>query len=83
MSKGNVSEPLSSRYKTGETVPLLRSIIVPGGVGVTQLADFEDHLFHVVAVGANLEFTHLSNKLGLRWVSLCSAQYLKRRIKVF
>jgi hypothetical protein len=30
-------------------------------VGVTQLAHFKHHLLHVVAVGANLEFTHLTH----------------------
>jgi hypothetical protein len=34
---------------------------VPGGVGVTQLTHFKHHLLHVVAVGAHLEFTHLTH----------------------
>ena len=35
------------------------SNILPGGVSIAQLADIEDHLLHVVAVGSHLEFTHL------------------------
>ena len=35
------------------------SDILPGGVSIAQLADIEDHFLHVVAVGSNLEFTHL------------------------
>jgi hypothetical protein len=33
--------------------------VVPGCVGVPQLANLEHHLLHVVAVGANLKLAHL------------------------
>ena len=32
---------------------------IPGGVGVAEVRHLEDHLLHVVRVGADLELAHL------------------------
>ena len=37
----------------------MKSIIIPGGVSITQLAHIEDHFLHVVAVRSDLKFTNL------------------------
>ena len=43
--------------------------IIPGGVGITQLAHIEDHFLHVVAVGSNLKFTNLQRTVLWRKVN--------------
>ena len=40
-------------------IVLLTNGRIPGGVRVAEVRHLEDHLFHVVRVGADLELAHL------------------------